>query len=64
MDFHLANFFDLTNVSVQVILFPLNLVLRASLIFFGMESKKSDENETKMILSILTLHGTFDISLQ
>ena len=32
--FHLVSFFDLTNVSVQVILFPLNLVLMASLTFF------------------------------
>ena len=34
MVFHLAIFFDLTNVFVQLILFPLNLVLRASLTFF------------------------------
>ena len=63
-DFSFGKFFYLTNVSVQVILFPLNLVLRASLIFFGMESKKSDKNETKMILLILTLYDTFDILLQ
>ena len=39
--FHLANLFDLTNVSVQVILFPLNFVLRASLtIFWNGKQKK------------------------
>ena len=59
--FHLANSFDLTNISVQAILFPLNLVLRASLTFFGMESKRST---LMLILLILTLYGTFDISLQ
>ena len=62
MAFHLANFFDLANVSVQVILFPLNLVLRASLTFFGMKSKRSAR--TMFILLILTLYGTFDIKLQ
>ena len=39
--FHLANFFDLTYVSVQVILFPLNLVSTESqgfFNFFGMEN--------------------------
>ena len=59
MAFDLANFFDLTNVSVQVILLPLNLVLRASLTFFVMESKRSAS--MILILLILTLHGTFDI---
>ena len=38
--FHLANFSDLTNVSVQVILFPLNLVLRASLTFLAWKVKE------------------------
>ena len=47
------NFIDLINVSVQVILFPLNLVLRASLTNFGMESKKS--SRMMFILLILTL---------
>ena len=50
------------DVSVQVILFPPNDVLRISLTFFGIESKKS--TWTMLILSILTFHGTFDISLQ
>ena len=59
MVFHLANSFDLTNVSVQVILFPLNLVLRASLTFFGMANKRSVR--TMLILLILTLYGTYDI---
>ena len=62
MVFHLANFIDLTNVSVQLILFPLNLVLRASLPFSGTESIRS--TRTMLILLILTLYGTFDISLQ
>ena len=60
--FHLANFFDLTNVSVQAILFPLTLVLRASLIFFDMESKR--RACTMLILLLLNLQGTFGISLQ
>ena len=60
--FHLAIFFDQTNVSVQVILFPLNIVLRASLTFFDMESKRSAQ--TMLILLIFTSQGTFDISLQ
>ena len=59
--FHLANSFDLTNVSVQVILFPLNLVLRASQTFFGMENKRNVR--TMLILLIFTLYGTYDISL-
>ena len=37
----MANFFDLTNVSVQVILFPLNLVLRASLTFLAWKVKEA-----------------------
>ena len=61
MVFHLPNSFDLTNVSVQVILFPLNLVLRASLTFFGMENKRSAG--TMSILLILSLYGTYVISL-
>ena len=60
MVFHLANSFDLTNVSVQVILFPLSLVLRASVTFFGMANKRSVR--TMLILLILTLYGTYDIS--
>ena len=60
--FHLSNFFDLTNVSVQVILFPLNLVLRGSLTFFGMESKR--RARTMLILLIFALCVTIDISLQ
>ena len=60
MVFHLANSSDLTNVSVQVILFPVNLVLKASLIFFSMENKRSFR--TTSILLILTLYGTYDIS--
>ena len=59
--FDLANFFHLTNVSVQVILFPIN-VLRISLTFFDMESKKS--TWTMLILLFLTFYGIFDISLQ
>ena len=60
--FHLTNFFDLANVSVQVILFPLNLILRASFNFFDKENKRS--TRTMLILLILTLYGTFDMSLQ
>ena len=60
--FHLSNFFDLTNVSVQVILFPLNLVLRGSLTFFGKESKR--RARTMLILLIFALCVTIDISLQ
>ena len=41
MAFHLANSFDLTNVSVQVILFPLNLFLTASLTFFAWKVKEA-----------------------
>ena len=41
-------------------MFPFNLVFRASLTFFGMENKRSAL--TIMILLILTLYGTFDIS--
>ena len=62
MVFHLATFFNLTNVSVQVILFPFSLVLRASSTFFGIESKRSAR--TMFILLILTLYGTLDITLQ
>ena len=53
--FRLANFL-LSNkcVSIQVILFSLNHVLRASLTFFGMESKIS--TQTLLILLILTLY--------
>ena len=39
--FYLAIFFYLTNVSVQVILFPLNLVLRASLTFLTWNVKEA-----------------------
>ena len=55
-------FLDLTNVSVHVILFPLNLVLGASLSFFTMERKTI--TQTMLILLILFLYGTLDISLQ
>ena len=41
--FHLTNFFDLANVSVQVILFPLNLILRASLTFLTRKIKEALE---------------------
>ena len=60
--FHLANFFDLTNASVQAILFPLTLVLRASLTFFDMESER--RACTMLIMLLLNLQGTFGISLQ
>ena len=57
----MANFFDLTNVSVQVILFPLNDVLRTSLTFFGMESKKS--TRTMLILfSLFMVYLTYHSS--
>ena len=39
--FHLANFFYLTNGSVQVILFPLNLTLRVSLRFLAWKVKEA-----------------------
>ena len=55
-------FFDLINGSIQLILFPLNLVLRASLTFFGMESKR--RARMMFILLILTTCDTFDIWLQ
>ena len=42
-------------------MFPLNLVLRASLTFYGMESKRSVR--IMLILLILTLYGTYDILL-
>ena len=58
----MANFFDLINGSVQLILFPLNLVLRASLTFFGMESKR--RARMMLILLIRFLCDAFDISLQ
>ena len=57
----MANSFDLTNDSVQVILFLLNLILRTSLTFFGMENKRSVW--TMLILLILTLYRTHDLSL-
>ena len=60
--FSLANFFDPTNVSVQVILFLLNLVLKVSLTFFGMESKRC--TPAMLILLIFTFYNTFDILLQ
>ena len=41
--FHLTNFFDLANVSVQVILFPLNVILRASLTFLTRKIKEALE---------------------
>ena len=61
MVFHLANSFDLTNVSVQVILFLVNLALRTSLTFFGMEDKRSVW--LMLILLILTLYGKYNILL-
>ena len=61
MVFHLANSFDLTNVSVQVILFLVNLALRTSLTFFGMEDKRSVL--LMLILLILTLYGKYNILL-
>ena len=60
--FILANSFNLTNVSVQVILFPLNLVLSVCLTFFSMESKRSVR--TAFILLNLTLYDTYDMLLQ
>ena len=42
--FSFGKFFDLTNVSVQVILFPLNLVLRASLTFLTWKVKEASDN--------------------
>ena len=39
--FHLANFFGLTNVSVQVILFPLNLVFRSFLTLLAWKVKEA-----------------------
>ena len=55
-------FFDLIKVSVQEILFPLNLVLRLPLTFFSMKNKRS--SQAMLILLILTLRDKFDILLQ
>ena len=59
--FHLANFFDVTNVSVQLILFHSTLS-SGLLFFFGMDKRRS--TRSMLILFILTLYGTFDISFQ
>ena len=60
--FYLAIFFYLTNVSVQVILFPLNLVLRASLTFLTWKVKEALGRYWFCWFSLCKAHLTYRFS--